>query len=378
MIRELALLVAAGLLGPILSALRRGQIPVVVGELAAGALIGNTGLRLVDPHASIFPVFYTLGFAMLMLTAGTHVDVRSSVIRRGAARGAMTLAVVFLLSVPLGFAIGIGLGIGHEWLLVVLLAGSSAAVAFPILEERHATGPAVALITAWIAMADSITVVLMPLGLGGSSQLWTTLAGDALVIVVGVAILVVALLAARRAGRLVERTYQQSRSKGWALQLRLSVLLLLLLVGIAEGTGASILVAGFLAGMILIRLGQPDRLMLQISGVANGFFVPIFFVLLGAELDLRALFADPRAIAFAIAMAVGAVVVHVGASAVAGRERRLASGLAASAQLGLPAAAAGLAIATHSLAPATTAALVAGGLLTLAPATFGASRLAKS
>ncbi|HEV3098005.1 MAG TPA: cation:proton antiporter, partial [Candidatus Dormibacteraeota bacterium] len=50
---------------------------------------------------------------------------------------------------------------------------------------------------------------------------------------------------------------------------------------------------------------------------------------------------------------------------------RLASGLLASAQLGLPAAAASLGLATGTLQPPIAAALVAGGLLTLIPAITG-------
>jgi len=374
MFRQLTLLVATGLLGPLLASGRRSLIPVVIGELAAGALIGKTGFQLIDPHATVFPVFYSLGFAMLMMTAGTHVDLRSPEIKSGAPKGALAILVVLIAAVPLGFGIGTALGVGHPLLLIVLLAGSSAAVAFPIIEERGLSGPSIAYLIAWIAIADSVTVVLVPLGLTGPGKVVPALAGDVLIVIAGLAILWVALKI--EADQQVKGTLDKSRTKGWAIQLRLSVLLLLALASIAEGTGASLLVAGFVAGMILVRIGQPDRLALQISGVANGFFVPLFFVLLGAELDLHALVSDPKAIAFAVALAVGAVVVHLVASLITGSSRRVATGLAASAQIGLPAAAASLAIASHALSPAIAAALVAAGCLTLAPATVGVARLA--
>jgi len=373
MFRQLALLVGAGLVGPVLASVRRLRVPVVIGQLAAGAVIGKTGFDLIDARASLFPVFYGFGFAMLMLTAGTHVDVRSPTIRRGAPRGALALIAVLVASVPVGFIVDATLGVGHQLLIIVLLAGSSAAVAFPTIEEQGLSGAAVAYLIAWIALADGVTVVLMPLGLTGSGKLAGALLGDAAVIFAGLAMLALAIRLRLRAP--VADSIAESRRKGWALQLRLSVLLLLLLASIAEGTGGSTLVAGFLAGMVLIYLGEPDRLALQISGLANGFFVPIFFVLLGAELDLRALVSDPRAIGLAIAMATGAVLVHLLAAAVMGQGQRLATGLAASAQLGLPAAAAGLALQSHALSPAFAAALVAAGCLTLLPATIGATRL---
>ncbi|MGA8667912.1 MAG: cation:proton antiporter, partial [Candidatus Dormiibacterota bacterium] len=129
--------------------------------------------------------------------------------------------------------------------------------------------------------------------------------------------------------------------------------------------------------MILVRLHESDRLALQFSGVANGFFVPLFFVLLGAELNLRALFTSPSRILLAIGLAVAAVITHVVAARVAGHERYLATGLAASAQLGMPAAAASLGLSSGLLGPAEAAALVAGGCLTLIPATIGSLLLAR-
>src|SRR5258708_3732499 len=150
MFRQLTLLVAAGLVGPLLARGRRSLLPVVVGELAAGAVIGKTGLQLIDPHASVFPVFYSVGFAMLMMTAGTHVDIRSPDLRSGAPRGAASILVVLVAAVPLGYLINLALSVGHPLLLMVLMAGSSAAIAFPIFEERRLSGPVVAYLIAWI------------------------------------------------------------------------------------------------------------------------------------------------------------------------------------------------------------------------------------
>jgi Kef-type K+ transport system membrane component KefB len=169
----------------------------------------------------------------------------------------------------------------------------------------------------------------------------------------------------------------ESLQRGWSWQVRISLVLLLGLSAIAQETGASTLVAGFLAGMILVRLHESDRLVVQFSGVANGFFVPLFFVLLGAELNLRALLTSPSRLVLAIGLGLAAVITHVIAARVAGHERYVATGLAASAQLGMPAAAASLGLSTGLLGPAEAAALVAGGCLTLIPATLGSLLLAR-
>jgi Kef-type K+ transport system membrane component KefB len=376
MFTSLALMVAAGLLGPLLAAGRRPLVPVLVGELVAGAVIGRTGLHWIDPAAQPFPAFAALGFAMLMLGAGTEVDIRSPDLRRGAVRGAAALAVALAVSVPVGFAISSLLGVGRPALFVVLLAGSSAAVAFPTIEERGLTGPAIALLIAWITLADAVTALLMPMTLAGPGHIPLALLGDALIIAVAAGSALTAHPLFSTA--LVNEAKRESKQRHWALQLRISVLLLLVLASIAELTGASVLIAGFAAGIVLRQFHEPRRLVHQLTGLATGFFVPAFFVLLGATLDLRGLVSSPTAIALAIALAAAATAVHVIAAVLVGRQARVPSGLLASAQLGLPAAAAALGLSTGALGPPVAAALVAGGCLTLIPATAGAFVLAGS
>jgi Kef-type K+ transport system membrane component KefB len=375
MFAQLTVLMLASLAGPLLAFGRRGLIPVVIGELLAGFVLGHTGFGVINSTEQPLPVLSAIGFAMLMFTAGTHVDVGSPAIRQGFARGVLALAVVAVTAVPIALLLDHSLTFGHPALVAVIVTGSSAAIAFPIIEERKLSGPNVAFLIAWVALADSVTVVIMPLTLLKSGNPLEAIGGDAAIIAVGVA----ALLAASRARRdgVVGQMRDESLQRGWAWQVRLSLVLLLGLSAIAQETGASTLVAGFLAGMILVRLRESDRLALQFTGVANGFFVPLFFVLLGAELNLRALITSPSRILLALGLAVAAVITHVIAARVAGHERFIATGLAASAQLGMPAAAASLGLSAGLLSPAEAAALVAGGCLTLIPATIGSLLLAR-
>ena len=65
---SLILLVLAGLAGPMLSNGRRPLVPVVVGELLGGIVIGRTGLGMLDPTATT-----TWMWALGMLdTTGTN------------------------------------------------------------------------------------------------------------------------------------------------------------------------------------------------------------------------------------------------------------------------------------------------------------------
>lgn len=376
MYTDLAVVVLAGLLGPLLASGRRLRVPLLVGELIGGILLGRTALHLIDPVSQPFPVFASLGFAMLMLESGTEIDLGSKLLRDSAVRAGLAFLVTLLVAVPAGLVIGAWVGPTHAALFIVLLAGSSAAVALPTIREGGLTGPAVALVIAWIALADAVTALLMPLALTSASHLPAALLGDALIIAVAALIVV----CGRRffGSGLAQQAKHLSKQRHWALRLRLSVLMLLFLGAIAEHTGASLLVAGFAAGIVLRQFGEPHRLALEFTGLATGFFVPTFFVLLGASLDLKGLARSPSAIGLAIGMALAATVVHAVAAITVGKQQRLSAGLLASAQLGLPAAAAALALATGALSPPVATALVVGGLLTLIPATTGALLLARA
>ena len=92
----LALVAAAGLAGPLLAAVPGLRTPVIVGELAAGLVLGRTGLGVVDPGDRTFTLLANIGFALVMFVVGTHVPIRQmarSAIPAGAAR-------VLMVAVP--------------------------------------------------------------------------------------------------------------------------------------------------------------------------------------------------------------------------------------------------------------------------------------
>ncbi|HWO68333.1 MAG TPA: hypothetical protein VNO31_50705 [Umezawaea sp.] len=97
--------------------------------------------------------------------------------------------------------------------------------------------------------------------------------------------------------------------------------------------------------------------------MTDGFLAPVFFVWLGASVDLRALVDQPRMIALAALLALGAVVVHAAAWFV-GQPLPLA--VLAGAQLGVPVAAVTIGTGGHLLAPWEGAAILAAMLASVA------------
>ncbi|NCY16020.1 MAG: cation:proton antiporter, partial [Actinobacteria bacterium] len=63
-----AVIVAAGLLGPLLAVWRRFPMPVVIGEILAGFLVGPQLLDIVHPDEPVVVALHDAGFALLMFT----------------------------------------------------------------------------------------------------------------------------------------------------------------------------------------------------------------------------------------------------------------------------------------------------------------------
>ena len=157
--------------------------------------------------------------------------------------------------------------------------------------------------------------------------------------------------------------------------MRLSLLVLFVLCWVTVRTGASILIAGFAVGLVVAAIGGPKRLSRQVTGIGQGFFVPLFFVVLGAQIDVRALLHDRSLVELAILLVALDAVIHV-VGALFTRQS-LAAGLAATVQLGVPAAVVALGLEENVISPGTGAVLMAVALASIAISTAGVALIAR-
>jgi Kef-type K+ transport system membrane component KefB len=365
----LALIGLCGFAGPLISAAGKGAVPVVVGELLAGIMLGRTGIRAIDPSDPTLSFLSEIGFAMLMFAVGMSVPLREPGLRASLGRGATTALIVALLAVGAGLLVSKIGGAGHPAVYAVLIASGSAAVVLPILQERGLDGPGALTVMAQVTVADIGATVAVPLALA-PERTGRIVLGSVIVAGCVVATLVTARHLRHRAD--VRRLRQLGKRRGWAVDLRLALILLFGLAWLTERSGASLLIAGFGAGLMVASIGGPERLSNEVLGIAGGFFIPLFFVVLGARLDLRGLFSDPALIGLAGALAAMNVFVHLLGARLTRQSR--AAGLLASAQLGVPAALVALGLQEHVLSPPQAAAIIVAALISIGVCSVGAQR----
>lgn len=356
----LALLVVVGMAGPLLVAVPGLRIPVIIGELVAGIVIGRTGFDIVDTTDPTFTLLANIGFALVMFVVGTHVPVRDATLRSGIPKAVLRALLVGAVAAVLGVVLARAFGTGHAALYAVLMASSSAAVALPVIDSLKLDGPQVLSVKAQIAIADAASIVLLPLAIDPSRAARAALGALA---IAACAVVLFFVLRHFERGGMRTQLREYSKRHELALELRISLIMLFSLSALATSTHVSIMLAGFALGLVVNGIGEPKRLARQLLGVSEGFFAPLFFVWLGASLQVRDLGAHPEFIGLGLALGVGAVLAHC-----VGRftGQPLPLGALAAAQLGVPVAAATLGTERNLLSPGEPSALILGALLTIA------------
>jgi len=228
------------------------------------------------------------------------------------------------------------------------------------MDSLRLAGPPVLSVTTQIAIADATSIVLLPLVIDPAQA--TRAAVGALAIAGGALVLFVLLRAGDRRGRR-KRLHHYSEDREFALELRLSLIMLFTLCALAVATHVSIMLAGFALGLVISAIGEPRRLARQLFGITEGFFGPLFFVWLGASLQVRELGEHPALILLGLGLGAGALLAH-SVGRVFGQPLTLA--VLSAAQLGVPVAAATLGTEQHLLAPGEPSALMLGALVTVA------------
>jgi len=367
----LALVLLIGLAGPMLATPARLQVPVVVGEMVLGVLAGRTGLNWIHPDDQVLSFLASAGFALVMLVTGSHVPIRSIGLKAQLGRGTVLAVGVGVLAVPVGLGIAAVTGTGHGPLYAVLLASSSAALVMPIVDGSRLAGDRVIATVVQVAIANTVCIVALPLAEDPSKALGAGL--GALAVMGAGVVIFAAMTLLNRSGALM-KLQKLSKKRHFGLELRWNLIIVFSAAGLAQAVGVSVMLAGFVTGLVIAGRGQPRRLANQLFAVSDGFLAPVFFVWLGASLDLRAIGGHPKMLLVAALLAAGTAAIHA-AAVLMGQPLSLA--LLAGAQLGVPVAAVTIGTKSGLLLPGEGGAILAAALISIAITSVAASAASK-
>lgn len=318
-VASLVIVIITAFITPIiLHRLRLNIIPVVVAEIIMGLIIGKSGFDIVQPNMWI-ETLSTLGFIFLMFLSGVEIDFtvfakkkKKALLSNGKIApntffvSSIIFAGILVLSLLLSYLfVWVGF-IENAFLMTLVISTISLGVVVPTLKEAQIMKTNIGQIILLVAViADLATMILLAVFVSIYSEdkgnMWLLL----ILFAAGVIIYFI--------GKYFRhRSFLETMSKG-TIQIgtRAVFTLIIFFVALSETIGAENILGAFMAG-VLVSLLSPNHDMVQkLDSFGYGFLIPIFFVMVGVNLDIWELFKDPKILLLIPFLIIGLIISKV-------------------------------------------------------------------
>ncbi|MCY3901107.1 MAG: monovalent cation:proton antiporter family protein [Caldilineaceae bacterium] len=308
----------------LLTRFERLRLPIVVGEILAGIVVGSSGFGWVTHEDQLLTLLAEFGFVFLMFLAGMEIDFANlnielpGVARAGGTRtdltpsqgrerrtfGPLSISLMgFILTLSLSAIVGfallqVGL-VSSPWMMALIMSTTSLGVVMPVLKEqelirgRFGQTILIAALVADFATMILITVVIATISHGLTLDILLI----SLLFVVFFLLYRLGIVSLNRFESL-RRTLEDLSHTTARIKIRGAFTIMLLFVVLAEVLGAEIILGAFIAGAMLSLLSTREDLeaMHQLEAVGFGFFIPIFFIMVGVNFNLGALLGSTDAL----------------------------------------------------------------------------------
>ncbi|WP_445291272.1 monovalent cation:proton antiporter family protein [Bacillus cereus] len=273
-------------------------LPVVVAEIIAGIFVGKSGFNIIEPDIWL-QVLSTLGFIFLMFLSGLEIDF--SIFKQKGKKNTtnepntfQAASIIFLFIFILSYALSllfVWLGfVDNAMFMTLIISTISLGVVVPTLKENNLGKTAIGQIILLVAViADLVTMILLAVFVGLNSEsgqsMWLLL----LLLLFGAGIVIYFV-----AKRFKNIPYLDSLKAGSVqIDTRAVFALILILVGLSESVGAENILGAFLAGVLVSLLSPNEDMVEKLDSIGYGFFIPIFFVMVGVNLEVWSIFKEP-------------------------------------------------------------------------------------
>ena len=343
---DLLIVVAAAKLAAELA--ERLGVPAVLGEIVAGIIVGPSVLGLVEVSGDrgvSLAVVAEIGVLLLLVQVGMEMDLAEL------GRVGRTAMLVATIGVAAPFALGGGAvaALGEPADVAIFLGAAltatSVGITARVFGDLRALATTEARVVLGAAVADDVigliilTVVVKVVSGGGVSA---GAVGSTLAWAVGFLALAgfVGLVAVPRLFALVHRVARSGAT--------LTVVALVVILGfavLADAAQLAFIIGAFMAGLAIGRSGQQERVAADLNSV-GAVFIPVFFVLIGVNTDVAAMFRPGGLViagALFVAATVGKLVAGVGASRLRADRLLIGVGMLPRGEVGLIFASIGLA-----------------------------------
>jgi Kef-type K+ transport system membrane component KefB len=290
----------AWLIPMLLTLFKADKIPSVLLEMLAGYIAGIFLLKYVDSDSLLVLNFLALsGLVFIMFLSGLEIDINSILasfprkikvdsfstnpLLAGVAHYLMCLVISFTGTYLLSFYVDIP----NVWFFSLIPTTTFMGIVYPVLKNRGETKTyygQTLITTSAVADIFSITLVTISalyLKFGFHYELF-------LVILFFLFFIILYVLGKKFAPGIFKQITYQKAHAATQLSMRGSLALVLLFVVIAQFVGGEVVILGaFLSGLLMSFFMSKERsiLIIKLEGMGFGFFIPVFFIMVGAKFD---------------------------------------------------------------------------------------------
>jgi Kef-type K+ transport system membrane component KefB len=292
---------SAKILGEISVRLRMAPI---VGEILAGMILGTYVLGVIDIHNEVLMTFAEVGVIFLMFYVGLEIRVKDLFAVGRTAILVGILGVVFPLLLGFGCMIVMGFEVVESLFVGTAILATSVGISVKVLSDLGLIKHKVAYIVMGAAVLDDILALIVLALVRGLSRGQFDVVEFVLLVVES---LIFVGFLTLWGPKLTQRT------RKWVERINLpegpfvlSVILCLGLAELADIIGLAAIIGSFMAGIMIDELAGVYDLERKVKYVSE-FFLPFFFVMMGAHLDPR-IFLKPRILILTLVITLVAVV----------------------------------------------------------------------
>jgi Kef-type K+ transport system membrane component KefB len=260
---------------------RLGQ-PAVLGELAAGVVVGPGVLGLVH-DTDVLHVLAELGVIILLFEIGLQSDIGE--LRRAGAQSAAVALTGIAVPFAAGFFLATTWGESSNAAIFMgaTLTATSVGITARVLADLGRLDDTAARVVIGAAVIDDvlglvILAVVSGMAAGGAFSLITAL----VILGKAVAFLVLAIGLGLRAAPWLTRLVSRMRARG--SDIVYAIAFCVTLAVIATSIGLAAIIGAFAAGLVLARTERRGDIETRVAPVAD-LFVPLFFVIIGVKVE---------------------------------------------------------------------------------------------
>lgn len=284
----------------LLTVFKIDKVPSVLLEILAGYVAGIFLMKYVDNDSLLVLNFLALsGLVFIMFLSGLEIDINSilasfprkivlgSFSENPLLAGVVHYLICLVISLTGTYLLSFYVEIPNVWFFALIPTTTFMGIVYPVLKSRGETKTyygQTLITTSAVADIFSITLVTFSalyLKFGFHYELF-------LVILFFLFFILFYRLGKRFTPRIFKKITFKKAHASTQLSMRGAIALVLLFVVIAQVVGGEVVILGaFLSGLLMSFFMSKERsiLIIKLEGMGFGFFIPVFFIMVGARFN---------------------------------------------------------------------------------------------